>query len=57
MSEWAAWGRAVGTLLLAGATFAAARSSNRSARIAVLLPERPARWRPEVARHGSVPAP
>jgi hypothetical protein len=34
MTEWAAWGTSVGTLVLAGATFAAVRSSNRSARIA-----------------------
>jgi hypothetical protein len=34
MTDWAAWGTSVGTLVLAGATFAAVRSSNRSARIA-----------------------
>jgi hypothetical protein len=34
MSDWAAWGTSIGTLVLAGATFAAVRSSNRSARIA-----------------------
>jgi hypothetical protein len=34
MTDWAAWGTSVGTLVLAGATFAALRSSNRSARIA-----------------------
>jgi hypothetical protein len=34
MTDWAAWGTAVGTLVLAGATFVAVRSSNRSARIA-----------------------
>jgi hypothetical protein len=34
VTEWAAWGTSVGTLVLAGATFAAVRSSNRSARIA-----------------------
>ena len=34
MTDWAAWGTSVGTLVLAGATFAAIRSSNRSARIA-----------------------
>jgi hypothetical protein len=34
MTDWAAWGTTVGTLVLAGATFAAIRSSNRSARIA-----------------------
>jgi hypothetical protein len=34
MADWAAWGTSVGTLVLAGATFAAVRSSNRSARIA-----------------------
>jgi len=51
MTDWAAWGTSVGTLVLAGATFAAVRSSNRSARIAerallvglrpVLTPSRP----------------
>ena len=34
MTDWAAWGTSVGTLVLAGATFSAVRSSNRSARIA-----------------------
>src|ERR1700677_4014077 len=34
MTDWASWGTAAGTLVLAGATFAAIRSSNRSARIA-----------------------
>jgi hypothetical protein len=34
MTDWAAWGTAVGTLVLAGATFAAVRSSNQSARVA-----------------------
>jgi hypothetical protein len=34
MTDWAGWGTSVGTLVLAGATFAAIRSSNRSARIA-----------------------
>lgn len=34
MTDWASWGTSVGTLVLAGATFAAVRSSNRSARIA-----------------------
>jgi hypothetical protein len=34
MTDWAAWGTSVGTLVLAGATFAAVRSSNRSAQIA-----------------------
>lgn len=34
MIDWAAWGTTIGTLVLAGATFAAIRSSNRSARIA-----------------------
>jgi hypothetical protein len=33
MTDWAAWGTSIGTLVLAGATFAAVRSSNRSARI------------------------
>jgi hypothetical protein len=51
MTEWAAWGTSIGTLVLAGATFAAVRSSNRSARVAerallaglrpVLTPSRP----------------
>jgi hypothetical protein len=51
MTDWAAWGTAVGTLALAGTTLAAVRSSNRSARIAerallaglrpVLAPSRP----------------
>jgi hypothetical protein len=51
MTDWAAWGTAVGTLALAGTTFVAVRSSNRSARIAerallaglrpVLTPSRP----------------
>jgi len=51
MTDWAAWGTSVGTLVLAGATFAAVRSSNRSARVAerallaglqpVLAPARP----------------
>ncbi len=34
MTDWASWGTSVGTLVLAGATFAAVRSSNRAARIA-----------------------
>jgi hypothetical protein len=34
MTDWAAWGTSVGTLVLAGSTFIAVRSSNRSARIA-----------------------
>jgi hypothetical protein len=34
VTDWASWGTAAGTLVLAGATFAAIRSSNRSARIA-----------------------
>jgi hypothetical protein len=34
MADWAAWGTSAGTLVLAGATFAAVRSSNRSARVA-----------------------
>jgi hypothetical protein len=34
MTDWAAWGTAVGTLALAGTTLIAVRSSNRSARIA-----------------------
>lgn len=34
MTDWAAWGTSIGTLVLAGATFVAVRSSNRSARIA-----------------------
>jgi hypothetical protein len=34
MTDWAAWGTSVGTLVLAGATFASVRSSNRAARIA-----------------------
>jgi hypothetical protein len=34
MTDWASAGTAVGTLILAGATFAAVRSGNRSARIA-----------------------
>ncbi len=34
MTDWAEWGTTTGTLVLAGATFAAIRSSNRSARIA-----------------------
>lgn len=51
MTDWAAWGTAVGTLALAGTTLAAVRSANRSARIAerallaglrpVLAPSRP----------------
>jgi hypothetical protein len=51
VTDWAAWGTSVGTLVLAGATFAAVRSSNHSARIAertllvglrpVLSPSRP----------------
>jgi hypothetical protein len=51
MTDWAAWGTSIGTLVLAGATFAAVRSSNRSARVAerallaglrpVLTPSRP----------------
>jgi hypothetical protein len=34
MTDWAGWGTSIGTLVLAGATFAAVRSSGRSARIA-----------------------
>jgi hypothetical protein len=34
MTDWAGWGTSVGTLVLAGATFASIRSANRSARIA-----------------------
>jgi hypothetical protein len=34
MTHWAEWGTSIGTLVLAGATFAAVRSSNRTARIA-----------------------
>jgi hypothetical protein len=34
MTDLAAWGTSVGTLVLAGATFAAVRSSNHSARVA-----------------------
>jgi hypothetical protein len=34
MTDWAGWGTSLGTLVLAGATFAAIRSANRSARIA-----------------------
>ena len=34
MTDWAAWGTTVGTLVLAGATFVSIRSSHRSARIA-----------------------
>jgi hypothetical protein len=34
VTDWAGWGTSVGTLVLAGATFAAVRSSSRSARIA-----------------------
>ena len=34
MTDLAEWGTTVGTLVLAGATFASIRSSNRSARIA-----------------------
>ena len=34
MTDWAEWGTTTGTLVLAGATFAAIRSSNRSTRIA-----------------------
>jgi hypothetical protein len=51
MTDWADWGTSIGTLVLAGATFAALRSSNRSARIAerallaglrpLLMPSRP----------------
>ena len=51
MTDWAGWGTAVGTLVLAGATFAAVRSSSRAARVAertllaglrpVLAPARP----------------
>lgn len=51
MTDWAGWGTSIGTLVLAGATFAALRSSNRSARIAerallaglrpLLMPSRP----------------
>jgi hypothetical protein len=32
MVDWAGWGTSIGTLVLAGATFAAVRSSNRAAR-------------------------
>src|SRR5207302_11180864 len=51
MTAWAACGTSAGTLVLAGATFAAVRSANRSARVAertllvglrpLLLPARP----------------
>jgi hypothetical protein len=34
MTDWAAWGTSIGTLVLAGATFAAVRSSNRTAQVA-----------------------
>jgi hypothetical protein len=34
MTDWAAWGTTAGTLVLAGATFAAVRSGGRSARVA-----------------------
>jgi hypothetical protein len=34
VTDWAAWGTSAGTLVLAGATFAAVCSSNRSARVA-----------------------
>jgi hypothetical protein len=34
MTDWAAWGTSIGTLVLAGATFAAVRSAGRSTRIA-----------------------
>lgn len=34
MIDWAGWGTSIGTLVLAGATFAAIRSANRSARSA-----------------------
>jgi hypothetical protein len=34
MTDWAGWGTSIGTLVLAGATFAAIRSSNRAARSA-----------------------
>jgi hypothetical protein len=34
MIDWAGWGTSIGTLVLAGATFAAIRSSNRAARSA-----------------------
>ena len=34
MVDWAGWGTSIGTLALAGATFAATRSSNRAARSA-----------------------
>jgi hypothetical protein len=34
MTDWAGWGTSIGTLVLAGATFASIRSSNPSARIA-----------------------
>lgn len=34
MTDWAAWGTSIGTLVLAGATFVAVRSSSRAARIA-----------------------
>jgi hypothetical protein len=34
MTDWAAWGTSVGTLVLAGATFAAVRSASRSTQIA-----------------------
>ena len=34
MTDWAAWGTTAGTLVLAGATFAAVRWGNRSARVA-----------------------
>jgi hypothetical protein len=34
MTDWAAWGTSIGTLVLAGATFAAVRSASRSTQIA-----------------------
>ena len=44
MTDWAAWGTSIGTLVLAGATFVAVRSSSRMARIAertLLAEQRP----------------
>ena len=52
MTDWAEWGTSVGTLVLAGATLIAVRSSNRSARIAeraLLVGMRPMLT---TARHG-----
>jgi hypothetical protein len=52
MTDWAGWGTGIGTLVLAGATLVAVRSSNRSARIAeraLLVGMRPML---STARHG-----